>query len=61
MSKGGFRPGAGRPPGEPKSTIKLYIRTQIADDFRATIPEKERSNWIEELIVKGLKKFQKSL
>lgn len=61
MSKGGFRPGAGRPPGIPKVTLRVWLRRQIADDLRATIPEKERSSWIEELIVKGLKRHQKCL
>lgn len=61
MSKGGLRPGAGRPPAERKLSIIVRLSLNVAHDLRATIPNKGRSAWIEELIVKALKNYQRSL
>lgn len=61
MNRGGPRPGAGRPAGERKLTLIVRLTKQTAQHLRATIPEKERSLWIEDLILAGLKKYQKSL
>ena len=61
MNRGGPRPGAGRPRAERKLTLIVRLTQQVARDLRATIPEKSRSDWIQELIIAGLKKYQKSL
>lgn len=62
MSRGGLRPGSGRPPAaERKLSVIVRLSRATARNLRATIPEKERSLWIEELIIQGLKKYQKSL
>ena len=60
-NKGGLRPGSGRPPAERKLSIIIRLSVEVAQHLRSTIPEKSRSAWIEELIVHGLKKHQKSL
>jgi hypothetical protein len=55
--KGGYRPGSGRPREEErKLSVIIRLRTEVANLFRATVPEKTRSQWVEELIVKGLRK-----
>jgi len=55
--RGGYRPGSGRPREEErKLSIIIRLRTEVANLLRATVPDKMRSAWIEELIVKGLKK-----
>lgn len=56
MGKGGIRPGAGRPPAEPKANVLVRLSTEVAQHLRSAIPEKMRSAWIEDLIIKGLKK-----
>ena len=53
--------GAGRPPAERKLSVIIRLSVEVANHLRSTIPEKSRSAWIEELIVSGLKKHQKSL
>jgi hypothetical protein len=60
--RGGFRPNAGRPRQEErKLSVIIRLRQEVAQHLRATIPEKERSKFIEDLIVKGLQKYQQSL
>jgi hypothetical protein len=55
--RGGYRPGSGRPREEErKLSIIIRLRTEVANHLRATVPDKMRSQWVEELIVKGLKK-----
>jgi len=55
MTKGGFRPGSGRPPsGERKLVLVVKLRPKIANALRAAIPNKTRSAWIEKLIEDGL-------
>ena len=55
--RGGYRPGSGRPREEErKLSIIIRLRTEVANLLRASVPEKTRSAWIEELIVKGLRK-----
>lgn len=61
MSRGGLRAGAGRPAEEQKLSVIVRLRLQVANHLRAAIPEKTRSEWIEKLIVAGLKKHQESL
>jgi hypothetical protein len=62
MTRGGFRLGAGRPPsGERKASVVVRLRMKVANDLRATIPDRHRSDWIEALIVEGLKRHQRSL
>lgn len=57
MPKGGLRPGAGRPPAaEKKSSVLVRLNAGVASALRATIPDKARSAWIEEQIVKALRK-----
>jgi hypothetical protein len=59
MNRGGSRPGAGRPPAEPKLSVRVQLTRPVAENLRKTIPEKARSLWIETLIVTGLKKRSK--
>lgn len=54
MSRGGFRPGAGRPAGEPKQSVIVRLSADVAGALRTVIPEKRRSAWIQALIVKAL-------
>jgi len=61
MNKGGVRPGAGRRPAEQRVTVPFRLSPKVAKDLRSTIPEKSRSNWVEGLIVKALKKYQQAL
>jgi hypothetical protein len=56
--RGGYRPGSGRPREEErKLSIIIRLRAQVANHLRATVPEKTRSQWIEDLIIRGLKKL----
>lgn len=59
--RGGQRPGAGRPPEERKLSMIIRLRIKVANRLRATIPDKMRSQWVEELIVQGLKEHEESL
>jgi len=62
MSRGGPRPGSGRPPsGERKASLVVRLRMKVANDLRATIPSRTRSAWIEALIVEALRRTQRSL
>ena len=51
MSMGGLRTGAGRPSGEPKSSVIIRLPVEVARTLRKRIPIKERSRWVEKLIV----------
>lgn len=61
MSHGGARVGAGRPAGKNKVGFHLRLDPKVVKDLRATIAKKSRSAWIEQLIIEGLRKYQKSL
>lgn len=55
MSKGGKRPGAGRPPAaERKLSVLVRLSPKVAQDLREIIPARSRSAWIQELIVQAL-------
>jgi hypothetical protein len=59
--RGGYRPGSGRPREEErKLSVIIRLRTEVANLLRATVPEKARSQWVEELIIKALKKQKAS-
>jgi len=53
--KGGVREGAGRPAtGIKKQLVALKLRNEVANALRSAIPVKQRSAFIEALIVKAL-------
>lgn len=54
MSKGGSRPGAGRPTEEPKDTVIVRLSRDVAFALRSQVQTKFRSRFIQGLIVKEL-------
>ena len=60
MSRGGPRPGAGRPPsGIKKQVVVIKLPGEVANALRAAVPDRWRSAWLEQVIRKALEEKEK--
>ena len=59
MQRGGRRLGSGRKQESPKVSIMIRLSEELARDLRSMIKAQYRSRWIEPIIRRELKKFQR--